>query len=185
MSEKNPWKTTGSEVIYENPWLRLREDKVIRPDGNPGIYSVIETRIAVGVVALTTNGEICLVGQYRYPTERYSWEIVEGGTDDDEKPLETGKRELQEEAGFLAKTWTPLGDGIQVSNCISNEIAVFYLAEDLTEVEPSPDGTEVLQRRVIPLSDALEMVRANEISDAMSIVGLYRAQEYLAARDAA
>ena len=111
MRTENPWKTLESRLVYSNPWISVREDQVIRPDGQNGIYSVVETRIATGVVALTPERDVYLVGQYRYPTEMYSWEIIQGGADEDEEPLAACKRELQEEAGLIAKDWTPLGGG--------------------------------------------------------------------------
>ena len=109
MSTENPWKRIESRTVYTNPWLTLREDRVIRPDGKSGIYTVVETRIATGVVALTPDEEIYLIGQYRYPTEEYSWEIVEGGSDPGEDPLDTAKRELREEAGLVAAQWAAPG----------------------------------------------------------------------------
>lgn len=181
MSSENPWKTLGSRTIYSNPWLTLREDRVIRPDGEEGVYSVLETRIATGVVALRANGDVVLVGQYRYPTREYSWEIVEGGADPGEEPLAAAKRELEEEAGLVAARWTPLGGEIHLSNCISSEIGFLYLAQDLTETEARPDGTEVLEFMDLPFERALAMVDAGEIRDAMSIMGILRAQRYFAA----
>ena len=71
----NPWKTLTSRIAYENAWIRLREDKVLRPDGHEGIYGVVELRPSVGVVAVNAVREIVLVGQWRYPLDRYSWEI--------------------------------------------------------------------------------------------------------------
>ena len=175
MSTRNPWKRIESRTVYANPWLSLREDRVIRPDGKPGIYTVVETRVATGVVALTPDEEIYLVGQYRYPTDEYSWEIIEGGSDPGEDPLETAKRELREEAGLAAKQWAPLGGEIHLSNCISSEVGRLYIACDLIEVAPEPDGTEVLQIKKIPFAEALEMVDAGEIKDALSILGILRA----------
>jgi len=151
----------------------------VRPDGKPGIYSVVDTRTAVGVVALSEREEVYLVGQYRYPTRHYSWEIVEGGSEDGEDPKETAARELEEEAGLKAQSLVKLGDEIHLSNCFSSERAVFYLAQGLTQVKSNPDATEVLALRKVALKEALNMVKSGEIKDAMSIVALYRAQEKL------
>jgi len=157
----------------------VHEHDVIRPDGQPGFYGVIETRIAVGVIALTPQQEIYLIGQYRYPTEHYSWEIVEGGTEENEDPLVTAKRELREEAGLTAVSFTPLGEEVHLSNCISSERAVFFIAEGLTEVGAEPEATEVLEVRKVPLDDAFALVASGEIRDAMSIIALYRLQALL------
>jgi hypothetical protein len=77
---RNPWTTLASKTVYTNPWVKVREDEVIRRDGQPGIYSVVEIRPSVGVLAFNEKGEIALVGQWRYTLGRYSWEIVRGGS---------------------------------------------------------------------------------------------------------
>ncbi|MBI2433663.1 MAG: NUDIX hydrolase [Candidatus Hydrogenedentes bacterium] len=174
MSTRNPWKTLKSRVAYKNDWITVREDDVIRPDGKPGIYGVVETRLATGVVAMTPEREIYLVGQYRYAMEEYSWEIVEGGTDHaGESPLEAAQRELREEAGLVAEHWEPLGHEMHLSNCHSNERAYFFLATVLKQVKSCPDGTEQLQVKRVPLAEALRMVDKGEIKDAMSVLALF------------
>ncbi|MCB0338105.1 MAG: hypothetical protein KDD53_00810, partial [Bdellovibrionales bacterium] len=69
---RNPWKKLSDKIVYSNDWISVREDQVIRPDGKPGIYGVVSSRVATGVVALTDQNDIHLIGQYRYPTEQYS-----------------------------------------------------------------------------------------------------------------
>ncbi|MFP4172317.1 MAG: NUDIX domain-containing protein [Candidatus Hydrogenedentota bacterium] len=177
--ERNPWTRRESHIIYQNPWLTLREDRVVRPNGREGVYSVVETRIATGVVTLTPDYQTWLVGQYRYPTESYSWEIVEGGAHEGEAPLTCIQRELREEAGLLAGRWTSLSGTIYLSNCISSEVGYLFLAEDLVETEPEPDETEILQLCRVPLGKALAMADQGEITDAMSIMGLFMAERYL------
>ena len=179
MGTQNPWKTISSRKVYSNPWMSVREDQVIRPDGQNGIYGVIDTRTATGVVALTPEHEVYLVGQYRYPTDVYSWEIVQGGTDENEDPLTACKRELQEEAGLIAETWTPIGGEIHLSNCISSEKGYLFVAEGLSETEASPDGTEVLHLKKLPLREAVRMAVSGEIVDAVSIIGILLAEKWL------
>tara|TARA_R110002072_G_scaffold220107_3_gene377627 strand:- start:4 stop:573 length:570 start_codon:yes stop_codon:yes gene_type:complete len=175
-SEGNPWETVSSREIYVNPWVRLREDAVIRPDGKPGIYSVIEMRAATGVVALDSAGNVVLVGQYRYPTERYSWELIQGGAEPGEVPLVAIQRELREEGGLAAERWEQLGAEVQLSNCVSDELGYLYLARDLEVVgAPEPDGTEVLALKRVPFAEALAQALSGEISDGMSVIGLCRA----------
>jgi len=180
---ENPWKTLGSRVVYENPWIRVREDDVIRPDGKSGIYGVVETRIATGVVALTADEQVILVGQYRYPLSAYSWEIVEGGADDQETPIQAVQRELREEAGYVAKHWEQLGPLIHLSNCFSSEVAYLFLATDLEHVGACPDGTEQLAVKSVPLTEAVAMVERGEITDAMSVIALQRVAERFRASD--
>jgi len=179
MNEKNPWKVLSSAQIYKNPWITVTENQVIRPDGKPGIYGVVDCRVACGVVALTEENEVYLVGQFRFPTNHYSWEIIEGGADEGENPLAASKRELREEAGLVAEEWTPLGGEIHLSNCHSSEKGLFFMARGLTEVPSQPDGTEVLQRKCLPFEECMKLVHSGEIKDAMSIIGLARAEKAL------
>jgi len=171
---KNPWTTLGSREVYKNDWIRVREDCVIRPDGLEGIYGVVETRVATGVLALTPEGCIYLVGQYRYPTKCYSWEIVEGGADEDEAPEMAARRELLEETGLAAASWIPLGGPVQLTNCHSSERGYLYVATKLTQGTAAPDGTEKLECRALPFEEALRMVDVGEIEDAMSIIAILR-----------
>jgi 8-oxo-dGTP pyrophosphatase MutT (NUDIX family) len=179
--EDNPWRRLRSRIAYANDWITVREDEVIRPDGQPGIYGVVETRIATGVIALTPEDEIYLVGQYRYPLDCYSWEIVEGGADPGEPPLAAAQRELREEAGLIAEHWEQLGGEIHVSNCISSERGYVYLARGLREVAAAPEGTELLQVRKVPLEAAFGMLDRGEISDAVTIIALLRLFRWRAA----
>lgn len=177
--EANPWTTVSSKTVYSNAWITVREDQVIRPDGQPGIYGVVTTRIATGVVALTEDGQVYLVGQYRYPTGMYSWEIPEGGTDPGEGPLECIQRELREEAGVVASEWVQLPGELHLSNCYTSEIGYVYLARDLREVAREPEGTEVLQVKTVPFDEALAMVDSGAITDSVTILGLLKAERYL------
>ncbi len=174
MKRKNPWTTVSSRTAYQNPWIRVREDQVIHPDGRPGIYGVVETRLATGVIALSPDDEIYLVGQYRYALDTYSWEIIEGGSEPGESPLAAIQRELKEEAGLTADHWEPLGGEIHLSNCHSSERAYLFVATGLHEGEASPEGTEVLEIRKVPVAKALQMADSGEIQDAMTIMALLR-----------
>lgn len=173
--EKNPWRTESTRLVYENPWIRVREDQVITPSGTAGIYGVVEARVATGVVAIDSAGWVQLVGQFRYPTNEYSWEIVEGGAEEGEDPAVAVRRELREEAGLEASVWEPLGGPVHLSNCFSAEVAHLFIARGLRDVERAPDETEQLLLRRVPFAEALAMVDRGEIKDAMTIIALLRA----------
>ena len=172
--EKNPWTTLSTTEIYKNPWIRVREDRVLCPDGSAGIYGVVEPKLAAGTAALDDRGNLVLVGQYRYPVQQYSWEIIEGAVEANEDPLAAARRELEEEAGLAAAEWRPLGGEIHLSNCFSNERAYLFTARVLSDVPRRPDPTEVLQVRRVPFAEALHMVERGEIKDALSIIAVLR-----------
>ena len=128
---------------------------------------------AVGVVPIDSDGCITLVGQYRYTLDVYSWEIPEGGSPAGEHPLATAQRELLEETGLSAASWTLLQTA-HLSNSVSDEIAYCYLAEDLTPGPPDPEGCERIETMHVPFAEALRMVEAGEITDALSVMGILR-----------
>lgn len=179
MSHDNPWTRLGSKLIYRNSWITVREDQVLSPRGTRGIYGVVEARLATGVIALTEQMEICLVGQYRYPTEEYSWEIPEGGANVGESGLDAAKRELSEETGLEAGRWERLGREVHLSNCFSAERGELFLAQDLHQGQAAPDDTELLQVRWVPFREALRMVDDGEIKDSLSIIGILRVSRVL------
>ena len=166
------WRRTARQVAYENPWLTVWHDDVIRPDGAPGIYGVVHfANRAIGVLAIDERDQVLLVGQHRYPLDAYSWEIPEGGGGPDESALEAARRELAEETGFRAATWRELGRAA-LSNSVTDEIAVFFVATDLAAGAPSPEGTEELATQWVPFDDALAMTMNGRITDALSILAI-------------
>jgi 8-oxo-dGDP phosphatase len=178
-TEESHWKTIGSREVYVNPWIRVREDHVLRPDGRPGIYGVVEFRnYAIGIVPVTDEGDTFLVGQWRYPLNCYSWEIPEGGGALDRPAVESARKELREETGITAATWTDLGV-FHLSNSVTDEVGYIFLAQGLTIEEPEPDGDEVLRLRRLPLVEAHAMAIDGRITDGVSIIGLARAVQYL------
>jgi len=182
--EHNPWKTLNKRSVYANPWIELTHREVINPAGKPGIYGVVHFRnLAIGVVPVDEQGYTWLVGQYRYTLDRYSWEIPEGGCPLNERPLDAAKRELQEETGLKAMHWELLLPEFHVSNSVTDERGMAFLATGLEQGEWAPEETELLQVKHLPLSEAVRKVYEGEIQDLVSIAALLKAQQRVGTHD--
>jgi 8-oxo-dGTP pyrophosphatase MutT (NUDIX family) len=170
-----PWTRRTRRVAYENAWITIWHDEVTRPDGEPGVYGVVHfANLAVGVLALDDAGRVPLVGQHRYALDRYSWEIPEGGVPVGESALDGARRELREETGVEAEHWIELCRA-DLSNSVSDEEAVLYLATGLSHGEADPDGTESLAVHWVPFDEVLAMALDGRITDAMTILAVQRA----------
>jgi 8-oxo-dGTP pyrophosphatase MutT (NUDIX family) len=153
----------------------VREDQVINPGGGAGIYGVVEFKtVAVGVVPIDDDGNTWLVGQWRYCHERYEWEIPEGGCPPGETTAECARRELQEETGIVASHIEPLLTGVQLSNSTSNEVCDIFVARGLSFSSATPEETEQLQVRKLPLGEAIQMALDGRIRDSVSVMALLR-----------
>jgi 8-oxo-dGTP pyrophosphatase MutT (NUDIX family) len=171
----NPWRTLSSRTVYRNAWLTLREDTVIRPDGAEGIYSVVEMRPSCGVVAISEENQIALVGQWRYVHGRYSLEIPTGGSEEGEDPLAAAKRELLEETGLTAGDWTALGT-VDNSNGVTTDVAHLFLARSLTAGPAIPEGDEQVELRWMPFADAVLSVLKGEITESVSVAAILKVE---------
>jgi 8-oxo-dGTP pyrophosphatase MutT (NUDIX family) len=168
------WIRRSRRIAYENPWITVWHDEVTRPDGSPGIYGLVHfANLAAGVVAIDDQDRIVLVGQYRYTLDAYSWEIPEGGVPDGEDALTGAQRELREETGVEADEWHELAR-LDLSNSVSDERVVLFLATGLTHGEAAPEPTEALRIVWVPFEQALAMTLDGRITDAMSVVGIER-----------
>ena len=171
-SELNPWRRVSRRVAYDNPWIQILHDDVVRPDGKPGIYGVVHFRhLAIGVVPLDADDRVLLVGQYRYTMDHYSWEIPEGGGDFDEEPEAAARRELVEETGYSGGEWRELCRA-ELSNSVTDEVTVLFVASGLEAGTATPEGTEQLQLRWVPFDEVMAMMRRGEIADAMTILAI-------------
>ena len=178
MKERGPWRTIKEEERYATPWISVSHHEVIDPSGTPGIYGVIHFKnLAVGIIPLDAEMNTWIVGQFRYPIKAYSWEIPEGGGKRDLPPLVSAQRELHEEAGIVARTWTEILQ-MDLSNSASDEVAILYLAQDLEFHEPEPDHNEELVLRKLPFNELLGMVLRGEARDSLTVAAVLKV-EYL------
>ena len=165
-----PWLRHRRTVGYRNRWLTGWHDLGTRPDGEPGIYGVVHFRnTAVGVVAIDDQDRVALVGQHRYAFDTYHWEIPEGGSPLEEDSLEGARRELLEETGLSARSWREIGRW-ELSNSVTDEAAVAYLATDLVHGESEPDPEERLEFRWLPFDEVMAMIARGEITDALTVL---------------
>lgn len=169
----NPWTVLSSRQVYNNPWIEVTEHQVLNAAGNPGIYGVVHFHnLAIGVVPYA-QGKIWMVGQYRFPMEAYSWEIPEGGGKLHIDPLDSAKRELLEETGLVADQYVRLLE-MDLSNSVSDERGIVYLATGLTQGTAQPEEDEVLHVRQMSLDEAFGMADRGEIRDSLTVAALFR-----------
>lgn len=170
---RNPFTVHASRPVYDNPWITVTEHQITTPAGTPGIYGVVHFKNrAVGVIPYE-DGKIWLVGQHRFPLDCYSWEIPEGGAPAGEELVDCAHRELREETGLEAASLERLLE-MHLSNSVSDEYAVVFLARGLTRGPAAPEETEALALRTVTLDEAYALVCAGEITDSMSVAGILR-----------
>lgn len=173
----NPYTVTSREQLFDSPWIRLREDRFRHRKGVEGRYPICGfKRTACGVLALDDQDRVVLVGQWRYPLESYSWEIVEGGGEEHESPFECIKRELGEEACLQAQVWEPLLYA-NLSNSSTDEEAFLFLATGLSELHGHElDEEEELIVHREPFAECLRRMLAGEITDGLTVIALLALQ---------
>ncbi|OYU97300.1 MAG: DNA mismatch repair protein MutT [Bacteroidetes bacterium B1(2017)] len=175
----NPWTTLNTKSAYQNPWIEIEHHDVLTPAGNPGIYGVVKFKnLAIGIIPLDKDNYTWIVGQYRYPHKKYSWEIPEGGGPIGIDPLDSAKRELLEECGIIATNWELILE-MDLSNSATDERALLYVARDLSFTHSEPEETEDLQVKKIPFSELFERVMDGSITDAMTVGAVLKLQHLL------
>lgn len=176
------WKSDGDETVFENPWMWISSHPATAPTGAEATYVVMRPRnLSVGVLPIHADGTVTLVGQARFALANYSWEMPEGGAPYDEDPLEGVKRELAEEAGLAAKSWREVLR-MEMSNSITDERAIAWLAWDLSEVGTDPDPTEVIAVARVPFMTLMREIDRGAVRDAFTVATALRA--YHMAREA-
>ncbi len=180
---RGPWAVESDRVIYENPWMTVRYHDVLHDSGRGHEYTIISFKNrATGIVPLFENGDTVLVGQHRFPLDRYSWEIPEGGCSPSEEPYEAALRELKEETGLTASNHSEILQ-LDLSNSITDERAWCYLGWGLEDGQATPEETESITLKRLAFQEALRMAHEGLITDAISVASLLRIS-HLARRNA-
>ncbi|MEM0928818.1 MAG: NUDIX hydrolase [Pseudomonadota bacterium] len=168
MTKHGPWTIKSVHDAYKNPWVRVQHHDVTRPDGEPGIYGTINfANLAIGILPLFADGTVPMVGQFRFPLGRETWELPEGGGPKDQSPLASAQRELKEEVGATAAHWLEFGQA-DLSNSVTDERAHLFLAWDITEGEASPEPDEVFRYKRIALAELIADIHGGRVDDALT-----------------
>lgn len=168
------WTINSSEIKYDNPWIKVTEHQVVNPSGSNGIYGEVHFKnIAIGIVALDNQDNIYMVNQFRFVLNQDSLEIPEGGGSLEIDPLVSAKRELKEETGLEASSWEKLME-LHLSNSVSDEKAIIFLAKDLHQGEMELEETEDIVVSKLSLKEAYELVKENKITDAISVAAILK-----------
>ena len=176
---KHPFRTVSSRVAYENPWIQLQEHEVeVVADGHRFPYSFVSSTPSVMVVAVTRQGQIVLVRQYRYPSKEYAYELPGGGSRGF-SVRQAARKELQEETGYRARYLRKLGDYVVYCG-LSDEVCHVFLAHGLRPGTPRPEKTEHLTVELVDYPRLLEMIRTGEFRDGMGLAALRLAEPELA-----
>ena len=165
------WTHLGSATRYARGGLALREDTWRLPDGQDVVYPVLAVGITVGVLGFVDDRRVVLVGQYRHLARAMSWELPGGGAQTGEEAAAAAQRELREEAGYRAGRLDYL-TRFHPSNAYLDEVAFGYVAYGLVDDPLPADGDEFLQRRLVPIDEAVRMAMNGEITESLSKVVL-------------
>jgi ADP-ribose pyrophosphatase len=166
----------NKKIFYHGKIINLYRENATLPNGSRAEYEIVEHPGGAAVVALDEQHRICLLRQYRHVMHGWMWEIPAGKLDMEEPPLSTAKRELEEEAGLRATHWTSLGKMVS-SPGVFTEVVYLYLARNLEHVPVCMEANELIEVHWIPFQKALTMASADEITDAKSLIGLFRARD--------
>jgi ADP-ribose pyrophosphatase len=176
--KKGPWTLVSSKDVYSNPWIKVKEDNVIGPDGKDGIFGVVTMKSGVSVLPIDNQNNVFLTREYHYAVERETIEAVSGGIDGSENKLEAAKRELKEETGIEAKEWMEMGV-VDPFTTVINSPNYLFLAKNLTFSEANPEGTERIKVIKIPFKQAVDWVMQSLITHSATTTLILKVKNYL------
>ncbi len=169
------WKKLSSKYVLKNPWYKVRQDKVARPDGSEGVYNVVECGESVFIVPLDEDGKVVLIKQFRYTTQREGWELPAGSIGKGEDALAAARRELKEETGYTADDWKELGPAFDSMNGICDATGHVFVARSLTASprnEQSEEGITAMQ--LFAPHEVIAMIKNGEVVDGLTIASLMK-----------
>jgi 8-oxo-dGTP pyrophosphatase MutT (NUDIX family) len=175
VKKRGPFSVLSTKTVYQNPWITVNEDEVIRPNGAPGIFGTIDYGRGISVVALTQHNTVLLVREFFYVLDTYGLLVPSGNLDKNESALDAAKRELLEEAGAQAATWSQLGPVDPLTMIIKSPVQLF-LAQGATIIQPPEDDLRLVE---VPFDEAHTMALTGTITHAPSCVAILRAKAYL------
>jgi 8-oxo-dGTP pyrophosphatase MutT (NUDIX family) len=174
----NPFQTLSTKIAWSCPWYAIRQDEIVLPNGDTGVYNTVTKRPAVWILPVTAAGEIVLCRIYRHTVDDWCWEIPAGSVKPGQSIEAAAREELLEEVGGTAASLDYLGQAY-MANGICNEVGHFFLATDVSLGQPHHEPAEVIEVHLKPLAEVYDMVRRNEITDAPSALVLYMCEARL------
>ena len=174
----NPYKKVSTKLVYENPWITVREDAVIRPDGNPGIFGTVDIGVGASVLAIDRHNQVHLIREWKYPLNRYTLEVISGGVDGEESLEECARRELAEEAGLTGGVLTDLGWMETITTIVKAPVRLF-LAIDVELGASNPGADEFLEVVQMPFPEAVERAMSAELEHAATVITILKAARQL------
>jgi 8-oxo-dGTP pyrophosphatase MutT (NUDIX family) len=172
-SDPNIWKKVSSNIVYQSPFMTVREDQVATDSGKKGIYNLIDPRPGVLVIAETETDEIYLIEAFRYPLQEWRWELPGGGIENGDTPLVAAKKELQEELGLIADEWEQIGDIYPSHNGPMSDRNIIFVAHSLTKTSTAHESGEAIRPpQAISYDKVFDMVRDGELTDGQTLGAL-------------
>ncbi len=166
------WKKLSERIAYDSPWLKVREDEVLRPDGEKGIYTVGQLNKGICVIPIDDNRKILMVKHYRYIFDDVHWELIAGDIEQGEESRQAAQRELLEELGFEASNWEKIG-GFRPSNGSTDQVCDIWTAKGLTISKSPTDEFDILDTQAFTLEEIEQMIKKGEIVDGYVMNALY------------
>jgi ADP-ribose pyrophosphatase len=178
VSAEHPVRRIASRWIHEGRLVRLREDTVILPQGTQDVYEYVEIKNGSSTLALEDNGDVWLIREWKYALGHSTLEVVSGGMEPGESPEEAARRELREEAGIEARELIPMGHVDPFTTMLRCPNYLF-LARGLTHVPHEREEGEIIETIRMPLTEAVRLVLAGEITHGSSCTAILKANELL------